>query len=220
MAFAGAGSASATLLTCGTGSQCPEHTTIKSASEGKAVLDAPFGNVECESTVEGTTENSVGETVHGPISSLTFTNCGGDTVTVLEKGTLSIAAGGGEHNGELTSSGAKVTVIHLGVHCIYETSSTKIGKVTGSTTTGSNATLDISATIPRVGGTGGAFCGSSAPWTGSYKITSPNLIDVDTVSAITCVQLNKGEGDYTTESDCTATINKEPNLGSWERSIQ
>ncbi|MGN6663156.1 MAG: hypothetical protein ACTHK6_02940 [Solirubrobacterales bacterium] len=180
MAFVGVGSASAAAgtLTCGSGTKCAAGTEINSSSEGKAVLDAPFGNVECESTVAGHTKTeaeggSAGGS-SGPITTLSWSNCGGDTVTTLATGSLSVESGG-----ELKSSGSKVTVIHLGVHCIYETSNTKIGTLTGSSTTKSNATLDISATIPRVGGNSGALCGSSAPWTGSYKVTSPNPLDVD-----------------------------------------
>ncbi|MGN6254287.1 MAG: hypothetical protein ACTHO8_04815 [Solirubrobacterales bacterium] len=182
MAFAAVGSASAaTTLTCGSGTLCAAETTIESKSEGKAVLDAPFGNVECESTVKGHTTNTAGSP-DGPITSLTWSNCGGDTVTTLENGSLSIETEGAtsNNNGTLKSTGSKVTVIHLGVHCIYETSGTTLGKVTGSANTANGkATLDISATIPRVGGNGGAFCGSSAPWTGSYEVTSPATLNVD-----------------------------------------
>ncbi|MGN6217617.1 MAG: hypothetical protein ACTHN7_11790, partial [Solirubrobacterales bacterium] len=125
MALAGAGSASATELTCGA-SMCAAETTIESESEGKAVLDAPFGNVECESTVKGHTENTggAGEAVHGPITSMTFTSCNsGNTVKVLKDGTLSIT-GLGSSYGELVSNGAEVEVIHLGVQCIFTTSNT------------------------------------------------------------------------------------------------
>ncbi|MGN6254920.1 MAG: hypothetical protein ACTHO8_08060, partial [Solirubrobacterales bacterium] len=135
-----------------------------------------FGNVECESTIEAHTttsgEGGAAGNADGPITTLGWSNCGGDTVTTLKTGTLSITTIGSGPNGTLVSNGAEVTVIHLGVHCIYTTSNTTLGTATGSKTTGGNATLDISATIPRTGGSGGAFCGSSAPWTGSYKFTS------------------------------------------------
>jgi hypothetical protein len=177
MAFVGAGSASAAELTCN-GSPCAIGATIHSVSEGKAVLDAPFGNVECESTVHGeVTKNgeagkpAVGQITEtpGPNTGLNWTNCGGDTVTTLKAGTLSI-----ESSGEVKSSGARVTVVHLGVHCIFETSNTKVGTLSGGTT----AKLTISATIPRVGGSGGVFCGSSAPWTGSYMVNTPHTLTV------------------------------------------
>ena len=79
MAFVGAGTASATTLTGPGGTALSVGTTMHSASEGKAVLDAPFGNVECESTVHGAvTENggagsAVGQLTETgtPISGLT-----------------------------------------------------------------------------------------------------------------------------------------------------
>lgn len=219
-ALAGVASASATVLTCGSGARCAEGTTLKAASESKAVLDTSVGNVECESTVEVTPENTIGETVHGPISSLGFTGCGSDTVTVLANGSLSIAAISGTSNGSLTSTGTRVTVVHLGVHCIYETSSTKIGTVTGSTSTGSNATFDVSASVPRVGGTGGAFCGSSASWTGSYEVTSPNPLDVDSFTELECFKTPPGFGIYTTEKDCTAGYPREPLVGEWKERLK
>ncbi|MGN6216356.1 MAG: DUF6531 domain-containing protein, partial [Solirubrobacterales bacterium] len=176
-------SASAAELACGV-SMCAAGTTLKAESEGKAVLDAPFGNVECNSTLEGHTENagSATETVNVSITSLTFSSCNsGNTVNVIKSGRFEIHTEGAENNnnGTLTSSGAEIEVTHLGVQCIYTTSSTTIGTVTGSETTGGNATLDIAGTLPRTGGSGGAFCGSSAPWTGSYKVTSPSTLNVD-----------------------------------------
>ena len=212
MAFVGAGTASATTLTCtepaGTKVTCPKGTVIKSASEGHAVLDnSVLGNIECNSTVEGTITNpgSSTETVSGPIKEevtkestdfgLTFTNCTSAVVQVLKSGSLEIHTEYGvedpnkeitniqkpnsTNNGTLTSTGSEVTVEKAGFHCIYKTSATDLGTVTGSTTTKGKATLDISATIPRTGGRSGAFCGSSAPWTGSYVINSPEWLDVD-----------------------------------------
>jgi hypothetical protein len=175
-AFVGVGSASGTELTCSS-SLCAAETAIEAESEGKVVLDAPFGNVECNSTVEGHTTNTEGSP-DGPISGLKWTNCGVDVVTTLAAGTLSIESTGSS-NGTLTSTGAKVTVEHIGTHCIFETINTTLGTLTGSNTTKSNATLDISATIPRIGGRSGIFCGSSAPWTGSYKFTTPSTLNVD-----------------------------------------
>ncbi|MGN6255439.1 MAG: hypothetical protein ACTHO8_10750 [Solirubrobacterales bacterium] len=168
----GVGSASATVLTCGSGTQCAAETIIKAESEGKAVLDAPFGNVECRATVEGHTTNAAGS-ADGPITAISVTECGSDTVTTLSTGSFS------DTTSPPKTTGTKITVIHLGVHCIYETSNTAMGRGTGSKVTGSNATIDISATIPRVGGNGGAFCGSSAPLTGSFKVISPNPLDAD-----------------------------------------
>ncbi|MGN6254705.1 MAG: hypothetical protein ACTHO8_06945 [Solirubrobacterales bacterium] len=180
LAFAGVGSASATELTCGR-EMCAAETTIKAVSEGKTVFDEPFGNLECEVTLEGHTENtgSATETIKIPLTTLTFTNCGGDTVSVLHAGSLEVHWKEGGNNATLTWTGAEITVVHLGTHCIFTPINTPIGTLTGSASTGSNATLDISAFIPRTGGNSGAFCGSSMPWTGSYKFTTPSTLNID-----------------------------------------
>jgi hypothetical protein len=185
MAFAGAGSASATTLTC-EGSVCaagPVGTgaNFHSESNGKAVLDAPFGNVECNSTVQGHVTSAT-PTATVAVDELKWTNCGNDNVVTLGTGTLEITNIAGTKDGTVTSTGAKVTVEHIGTHCIFETSGTDIGRLTGTTTLGGEertGKFDISATIPRVGGRSGALCGSTAPWTGSYTIDAPMWGDVD-----------------------------------------
>lgn len=137
--------------------------------------------------------------VEGKKTGLTFTGCNA-TVTVLQTGSLEIhtKTANADGNGTLTSKGTRVTVVFAGFHCIFETNATNgtdIGTLTGSKnvvkeihnpgkenevkTFGGTATLDIEATIPRVGGTSGVFCGSTAQWTGSYKVDTPDYLDVD-----------------------------------------
>jgi hypothetical protein len=185
MAFVGAGTASATTLT-GTGcavSHCAIGTTIASESEGTTELHPPIGSINCKkSTVSGktTTTGAAAETVKGNIEVLTFTECNA-TVTVLKKGTLEIHtenSASANNNGTLTSSGAEVTVNYVGFHCIFTTNNTDLGTVTGSANTKGNATLDISTTIPRTGGSSGAFCGTTAQWTGAYRVTSPASLNI------------------------------------------
>lgn len=182
MAFVVAGTASATTLTNGTGTM-KTGEAIESEAEGTTTLHPPFGDITCEkSTVAGSISNAGGstETVSGGISSLTFTGCNA-TVTVVQKGSLEIhtKTASADNNGTLTSTGAEVTVEFIGTHCIFKTNGTDIGTLTGSATTKGAATLDIEATIPRTGGRSGAFCGTTAQWTGSYKVTKPSTLNVD-----------------------------------------
>jgi hypothetical protein len=181
MAFVAAGTASATELDNATG-MVTTGSSITAAAEGTTTLHPPIGDISCTaSTVAGTTSNtgSSTETVKGNLSSLTFTGCNA-TVTVLKAGSLEIHTQetAKNNNGTLTSSGAEVTVVFAGFHCIFTTSNTDIGTLTGSANTGSTATLDISANIPRTGGTSGVFCGSTAAWTGSYKVSNPDTLNV------------------------------------------
>jgi hypothetical protein len=203
--------ASATTLGLQTG------TTISAEAEGTTILHPPIGDIECKkSSVSGKTTNEGGatETVKGNIEALSFTECNA-TVTVLAKGSLEVHTREATENGNgtLTSSGTEVTVEFAGFHCIFKTSSTDIGTFTGSPVSGGNATFDIAATIPRTGGRSGAFCGSTAAWTGSYNVTSPSPLAVDRV----CFQRGPSEGDYKTEMDCNTKENKKENEGEWWR---
>jgi hypothetical protein len=113
--------------------------------------------------------------VSGHVSSLVFNECtNGTTVIVTETGTLSATATE-KGNAKLTSSGAKVEIhVPLGFKCVYTTSNTSVGELTG----GSTPTLDLnSSTINRTGGS--AFCGTGAFWTGGYTITTPHNLAID-----------------------------------------
>ena len=180
MAFVGAGTASATQLTGAEGAILGEGTEIKAAAEGTTELHPPIGSINCKnSTVAGkvTKAGSSTETVKGDIETLTFTECNA-TVTVLQKGSLEVHASGSS-NGTLTSTGAQVTVNYIGFHCIFSTNNTDLGTITGSANTASGkATLDIAATIPRTGGGSGAFCGTTAQWTGSYEVSEPATLNI------------------------------------------
>ncbi|HEY2717314.1 MAG TPA: hypothetical protein VGI73_13930 [Solirubrobacterales bacterium] len=174
-----AGSASATTLTSPSGTQYG-GTIATELKEGEAVLKSSFiGEVKCaKSTVEGNVESQGAEvTVKGSITTLDFTECNG-TVTVVKNGTLEAHtdSASADGNGILTSNGAEVTVELAGLHCIYSTSNTNLGTVTG----GSPAVFQAkSAAIPRTGGRSGAFCGSSATWTATYKVTTPSTLLID-----------------------------------------
>ena len=193
MAWVGAGAASATTLDCN-GAACALNTVIHAENETTVTLHPPIGDIECKkSTVEGKVENlgSSTTTASGRIYALTFGECNAVVTPLPIKDTIEgkeVKTFGGleihtrtekaDNNGTLTSSGSEVTVEFAGFHCIFKTSSTDIGTVTGSAVTGGNATLDISAKIPRTGGRSGAFCGTEAEWTGSYKADKPASLNV------------------------------------------
>jgi len=180
--------------------------TIHATNVGEAILDGTV-NIKCKkSTVSGTVSNagSATETLSGNISTLTFEECGANTVTVLNKGSLSVHThwkvvidkpGTGEEqktepeccepadgNGTLTSTGAEVTVLThniLGtVHCEYVTNETDVGTVDGSNNTGKTATLTVDSTpIPRRSTDFG--CGSTSEWTAEYTVSTPDYLAID-----------------------------------------
>ncbi|HEX5989949.1 MAG TPA: hypothetical protein VFY75_07045 [Solirubrobacterales bacterium] len=177
MAFAA--TASATTITSPTGTSYTG--TIHASSEGTTTLHGEALSVSCKkSTVTGTlSTHGSSVTASGPISTLDFSECGDDVVTVKQNGSLE--AHGTATGATLTSTGAIITIhTHLfGINCTYETKNTDIGNLTDShsaATTG--ATLDIdSSLIPRVGDS--VFCGEFGEWTGSYLVSTPSHLYVD-----------------------------------------
>lgn len=198
-----ASSASATILTDPVG-KLNAGTLIRSEAEKAVTLHPPIGKIECaESTIDGNISKPGGaeETVSVTINTFTFSGCNA-TVTVLKSGSLEIhtefeSTAATSHQGSsatgdgtVTSSGAEITLVFAGFHCIFSTNNTDLGTLTGShnfvvgkhgplITYTSGPTLDLQATLPRTGGSSGIFCGSTAAWTGSYEILSPFYIDVD-----------------------------------------
>jgi hypothetical protein len=171
MAFAATASADTVTTTVETPPQGQLHTfttpTIHTENEGGHVsIQNPIATISCQSTIETTvTTHPSGQPVGIHISHLTFTGCTNSWhVTTVTAGTLSLEAS----TGALTSNGAKVDTTRFGVTCVYETSNTPIGTVTG----GSPATLHIEASIPLNDPESGALCGSgNAKWEGNYVTT-------------------------------------------------
>lgn len=202
MAFAGASSASATVLckvqgtgtptgtTCPSGEAYGAGTKIEGTNSGIVKLDTTFKTVECKkSTISGetSTEGSATETVSGPEGTLTFTECN-CTVNVLKAGTLEIhwidpvveGVEQGSHNGTLTSNGSEVTVscntLFGTVHCIYVTEKDSIGDLTGSATPTSAAIFHSTAVIKQK--KTDSLCAEQSTWTATYEITSPKPLYV------------------------------------------
>ena len=167
MAFAG--TASATITSGGSA-----YTGEISASSSNSELDGTV-DVKCKSsTVAGTTTSGA---TSSSVSTLDFTECGADTVSVVKNGSLSISSAG-----SVSSSGAEVTVqVHRSVfgfpvttHCIY---STGAGTTVGTLTEGTTTIHLLGTNIPQVATDGG--CGSNAQWTGTYTISKPGALTVD-----------------------------------------
>lgn len=169
-----AASASATTVTGPNGEETP---TIHAVNESTYVeLHNSIANIKCKSTVEGKVEShGPGVTAEGNISTLHFFECTDWVVHVNKPGKLIVHYTSG-NDGTLTSTGARVTATRFGIECIYETNATHIGTVTGHKGPSGEATLHISANIPRVGGS--FLCGgATAAWTGSYTTTNTLKID-------------------------------------------
>jgi hypothetical protein len=179
-----AGTASASTLTSPTGTAATSLTMTAGATS----VDFAFVTVTCQSShVTGSvTSQGASQTVKANITAFTFSNCN-YPVHVKKFGSLELHAvtKTAPHatcavnycNGTLTSSGTEVEITTSIGSCVFTTTNTSLGTVTGTDTTGGNAKLDIQASIPR---TGGSFlCGASYTWTGSYNVTSPATLWID-----------------------------------------
>jgi hypothetical protein len=157
----------------------PEGTryvnTIKAESEGTTSLEGSFSTVTCKSSLEGKVETTTETKASGKLSSLTFSECNFPT-TVKKAGSLEIRPIG-EGKGTVRSSEAEILVNSSVGECVFKTNSTDLGTLTGTSVTGTNATLDVNSIVPRTAGN--FLCGSSGTLTGSYKITTPSTLRVD-----------------------------------------
>jgi hypothetical protein len=123
------------------------------------------------------------ETPRGPISALTFTGCN-CTVVVSTTGTgeLEVHVIGDTGNGTVTGNGTTDTVscvtIFGTVHCQYTIENDHLGTLTGSSTTGGRATIDITVETKREPTSG--LCDEEAIWHAKYEITTPATLDVAT----------------------------------------
>ena len=184
MAFAGAGTASADELCKNlTGSACEQANAISSVNVGNVTLTTTFKNVVCEeSKVAGSvTEQGAGKTILGNITTLDFSKCNCE-VKVLKNGTLSATNIAGTDNGTVSSNGAEVTVfcektIVGAVHCIYATTNTHLGVLTGSKKVEETAVLHAEeAEIPRL--KTDFICAEKAKWDATYSVTEPDTLQV------------------------------------------
>ena len=174
-----AGPASATIVTSPAGTTLGKGAVIKAELSGSAIFHPVIGQIECEqASGEGeiTNPGSPTGTVQGILFIGNFGGCNAE-IKVLNTGTAEVHTEGGSANGNatMTSSGAEVTVVFSGFHCIFITNNTDFGQVTG----GAPATVQVNGEIPRSGGRSGAFCGAAAELTAELVVTSPSTLFID-----------------------------------------
>jgi hypothetical protein len=174
-----AGQAFATYLTSPPGTKVPAGVTIHfKEKNGKWKFTMQSQEVECGKFtihMDSTNSGSAFGTVHYDVTKVKQEECSGP-VTVLSPGTLEYHTLPFSPPGRatVTWSGLELsTEPFSGVVCIYKTSNTDLGTVSG----GSPAIYNLSGMIPR---TGGSFlCGSSATMTAEYEMTTPSSLAID-----------------------------------------
>jgi len=161
-----------------------EHATFTDQN-GKAAITCT------KSTIAATTENegSAIETVRLKVGTLTFEDCtspalGTDVaceVKVLKNGTLELHWTADSFHATITSSGTEITTdcpetLFGDVHCIYTTSSTDLGLLTGAAIQPeSRGTLDIASAKLGITKTS-TWCPTEVKWDGKYEVTSPKTL--------------------------------------------
>lgn len=175
-AMAFAATAAATSVTSPAGTTYTGNL-VAEAQGGGIVTHSSAYTFTCQTSVaEGSVQqHGASVTASGEIKSWNLSNCNVD-LTVKKRGSLEIHATE-SGNATVTSSGMEIesTNTSMGISCIFTTNNTDIGLLTGSKT--QNATVDISAQVPRTGGS--FFCGSTGELTGKYTITSPSTLYAD-----------------------------------------
>lgn len=185
MAIVGAGTASATKLCSVNTSPCPagntygKGTAIKAQlpAGGTSVMSSGFVTITCtSSTMSGKTTSEGGAgAVTGEISSVTWKNCtsnlGSCTASALNTPwKVEVSGSGGSGTMSVNNPGGKFTC--GGVTCEYSAS-----KASVSANGGNPATIKASGvSFSKIGGS--FLCSSSASWTSTYEVTSPNPLFV------------------------------------------
>jgi hypothetical protein len=125
-----------------------------------SILHTANGNVECsEGTLDAEVTSSEG--ISGVITVFNFKECNG----VVVVNSAGIFSGGG--NGTLNLRQFETTTEFKGFHCIYT------GPASFFLAGGAMAATGGTATLNRMSGRSGTFCGSTASWTVTYTVTKP-----------------------------------------------
>lgn len=179
-----AGSASATEITSPKGTVY--NGTLSAEDISGITFEGPI-NVSCaNSTWEAPIEKQgPSVTVSGNLKNLSFTECGKTTMVVTKPGTFEIHTDGSSANGNgtLTSTGMEITsLFHVTIfgfpwtlHCITETNNTTLFTINGSVNTGGTARTGSLRIVDPTD----AICSEEVEWTGDYRITSPDYMDID-----------------------------------------
>lgn len=165
-----AGGASATSVTSTTGGAAATPTVHLVNSGGHVTFANPIANISCSSTMEGAVaSHGAGATVKLNLTNFSLTGCTNSWhYTTISAGSLEFHWTNG-HNGTVTWTGAKFDSTRLGITCVYQTSNTSIGTITG----GSPAKIDLAASIPIVAAESSGLCGTgNTKWEGGYETTS------------------------------------------------
>ncbi len=177
--FAGAGTASATVLCATTTQPCVEVYPVNEKYHGEttagAVLETSSGEQmsKCESsTIKGQVvePGGAGEVAVLSIGGLTWVGCSAKVETVVT-GELGVEYIAETDDGTVTDLRTKLAVVYLGGTCTYAISekvASTLGRLTGALMI---PTLDVNGSLPKVAG--GFLCPTTMKWTAEYRLKEP-----------------------------------------------
>jgi hypothetical protein len=187
MAFVGLSSASANFATtlCSVHpealNKCPEANSLEhkhiEAESKHALLKAGFTILCKKSLILGQSLllTAAGTRFIGHVETLTFEECSGGKVTVVDKTGLLLLLKTALNLGDVTAHGFEVLAEQLGEHCVYG------GVAAGLHALGHETLADKTLHHAKVTANevsleeleGGFFCPNTAKWTATYTITLP-----------------------------------------------
>jgi len=152
-------------------------TEIKASLSGTSTITTSFLNINCGKSSLTAKVTSTNERIKARVEALTYEECNCE-VKVLGKGTLELEPIASTTNAKIKSTGTEVTTncstIFGTVHCIYSTSATELGTLTG----GNPATTDTEGlNLPRLSTS--AICAEKANWDVKYEVTSPKPLYIE-----------------------------------------
>ncbi|HWC48356.1 MAG TPA: hypothetical protein VG448_05695 [Solirubrobacterales bacterium] len=214
MMFAGAGTASASVLCsvqqaeCPTANQWPAGTvldfSLKAGTSGKLTTTAGEIIDTCTgSTLKGTIENAGNSTtaVTGSLGTMTWTGCAFETTTLLP-GKLQITNIAGTPNGTVIGdTETRVTVNSFFGDCIY---GAVAGTDLGTLVEGKPATYVANEVIKKLSGSG-ALCPETAKWIAEYTLTEPKEKTLAVEPKLAPVSPGKSVFCTVQESPCLTT---------------
>jgi hypothetical protein len=137
----------------------------------------PYTVATCTgSELQGKTASAGSESTHpfGTLSTVSFSGCV-DPLTIISNGTFQIQHIAGTTNATLVVNGLKFSYKNtfLGFECTVVMNGS-FGTLTGATSAAGHATLDVFANLE------GTNCGTPARLTGTFVVTSPTGLMIET----------------------------------------
>jgi hypothetical protein len=182
--FAGAGSASATVLCKATETPCSEANLIKKGAEfsadteGRTLIEETSGLI-----IESCTGGSLATTISGQggatetviisttTSSWTWSGCEAGGLSATESGQLELQHLTGTDHATMTGKGFGIKLTKSG--CTYVSASgNEVGRVTG----GTSPVIDVHTVLTK--SKGELTCPPDIVWIATYKITKPSVFYV------------------------------------------